>query len=56
MEFSLGTFASGLSADPGHGDQGADEEGFLVEDLGQAGADLAFLGRQVASVAHPDLH
>ena len=56
MEFSLATFASGLSADPGHGDQGADEEWFLVEELGQAGADLAFFGRQVASVTHKGLH
>jgi hypothetical protein len=55
MEFSLGTFTSGLAADPGHGDQGADEQGFLVEKLSQAGADLAFFGWQVASVAHQDL-
>jgi len=55
MEFPLGAFTSGLAADPGHGDQGSDEQGFLVEELGQAGAGLAFLGRQVASVAHRDL-
>jgi hypothetical protein len=55
MEFSLGAFTAGLAADPGHGDQGADEQGFLVEELGQAGADLAFLGRQIASMAHKNL-
>jgi hypothetical protein len=55
MEFSLGAFTAGLAADPGHGDQGSDEQGFLVEELGQAGAGLAFLGRQEASVAHIDL-
>jgi len=55
MEFSLGAFTAGLAADPGHGDQGSDEEGFLVEELGQVGAGLAFLGRQEASVAHIDL-
>ena len=53
MGLSLGTFTSGLAADPGHRDQGADEQGFLVEKFGQAGADLAFLGREVASLAHP---
>jgi hypothetical protein len=55
MEFSLGTFTAGFPANPGHRDQRADEQGFLVEKFGQAGADLAFLGRQVAAVAHPDL-
>jgi hypothetical protein len=55
MEFPLGTFTAGFSADPGHGDEGADEQGFLVEELSQAGADLAFLCRKVASVAHNDL-
>jgi len=52
VELSLSTFTSGLAADPGHGDQGADEQGFVVQNLGQAGSRLAFLGRQVASVAH----
>jgi hypothetical protein len=55
MEFSLGTLTPGLAADPGHGNQGADEQGFFVKELGQARADLAFFGRQVASVAHKDL-
>mgnify|MGYP001593736187 CR=1 FL=1 len=55
MELSSGAFTAGFTADPGHGDQGSDEQGFLVEELGQAGAGLAFLGRQEASVAHIDL-
>jgi hypothetical protein len=55
MELPLGASTADLAADPGHGDQRADEQGFLVEELGQAGADLAFLGRKVASVAHKDL-
>jgi hypothetical protein len=44
MEFSSGALASRLATPAGHGDQGADEERFLVEQLGQAGARLAFLG------------
>jgi hypothetical protein len=55
MKFSLGAFTSRLAADPGHGDQRADEEGLLVEQLGQAGAGLALLGRKVSTVTHNDL-
>jgi hypothetical protein len=55
MEFSLGAFTSGFAADAGHGDQGTDEKGFLVKELGQAGAGLAFFGRQVSAVAHKGL-
>jgi hypothetical protein len=43
MEFSLSTFTPSLAADPGHRDQGADEQRFLMENLGQAGSHLAFL-------------
>jgi len=52
MEFPSAAFASRLAADSVHGDQRADEQGFLVEELGQAGASLAFLDREVATVAH----
>jgi hypothetical protein len=55
VEFSLSAFAAGLAADPGHRDQGADEQGFLVDKLGQAGSHLALLCRKVASVAHHHL-
>jgi len=44
VEFATGAFTAGLAADAGHGDQAADEEGFLVEELSQAGACLAFFG------------
>jgi len=54
MKFSLGAFTSGFAADPRHGDQRADEQGLLVEELGQAGAGLAFLGWKVAAVTHKD--
>ncbi len=50
VEFSSAAFASGLATDSGHGDQRADEQGCLVEELGQAGAGLAFLGWQVAAL------
>jgi len=43
VEFPSAAFASGLATDPGHGDQRADEQGPLVEELGEAGAGLAFL-------------
>jgi hypothetical protein len=52
VELSLSAFTSRLAADPGHRDQGADEQGFVVQNLGQAGSRLAFLRRQVTSVAH----
>jgi hypothetical protein len=55
MKFSPGAFTSGLAADPVHGDQRADQQGPLVEELGQAGAGLAFLWGKVATVAHNDL-
>jgi hypothetical protein len=55
MEFSPGAFTSGFAADPVHGDQRADEQGSLVEELGQPGAGLAFLRGKVATVAHKDL-
>jgi len=43
VELSLSTFTPGLATDPGHRDQGADEQGFLVDKLGQARSRLAFL-------------
>jgi hypothetical protein len=55
MKFSLGAFTSGFAADPRHGNQRADEQGLLVEEFGQAGAGLAFLGGKVATVTHKDL-
>jgi hypothetical protein len=55
VEFSSAAFASGLATDSGHGDQRADEERLLVKELSQAGADLAFLGGKVATVAHDSL-
>jgi len=55
MELSLGAFTSGFAADPGHGDQGANEEGLFMDKLGQAGSELAFLCRKESSVAHKHL-
>jgi hypothetical protein len=55
VEFSLSAFAAGLATDPGHRDQGADEQGFLVDKLGQTGSHLALLCRKGASVAHHHL-
>jgi hypothetical protein len=55
MKVSLSAFTSGLATDPGHRDQRADEEGLLVEQLGQAGAGLALLRGKVSTVAHNDL-
>ncbi len=54
MEFSLEAFTSGFTADPGHGNKRTDEQGLLVEELGQTGTGLAFLCRKVAAVAHDD--
>jgi hypothetical protein len=55
VQLAAGAFASGFAADPGHGDQRTDEEGFFVEELGQAGTGLAFLWGEVGTVAHRDL-
>jgi hypothetical protein len=55
MKFSPGAFTSRFAANPVHGDQGGDEERFLVEEFGQAGAGLAFLWGKVATVTHKDL-
>jgi len=55
MKFSLGAFTSGFTADPRHGNQRADEQGFLVEELGQPGAGLALFGGKIATVTHKDL-
>jgi hypothetical protein len=55
VEFSSAAFASGLATDSGHGDQRAHEQGLFVKELGQTGSGLAFLGRQVATVAHDSL-
>ena len=38
-----------LAADPGHGDQRADEQGFVVEEPGQTGAGPGVPCRKVAS-------
>ena len=55
MKFSLGAFTSGFTADPRHGNQRADEQGFLVEELIQPGAGLALFGGKIATVTHKDM-
>jgi hypothetical protein len=52
VQLATGAFASGFPAESGHGDQRADEEGLFVEELSQAGADLAVFGREMGAVAH----
>jgi len=55
VEFPSAASASGLATDSGHGDQRADEQGLLVEELGQARSGPAFLDRQIATVTHDSL-
>jgi hypothetical protein len=52
VELTLVAFTSGLATAARHRDEAADEEGFLVKELGQTGAGQAFLGGQVVAVLH----
>jgi len=52
VQLATGAFTSGFAADSGHGDEGTDEERFFVEEFGETGTDLAFLGREMGAVAH----